>query len=449
GAAQSRDRDHREPAVGPAARSAVGGRGCQAAHADRSGDRSLSNLRGRAGLDARRHHAAPQLSVRRADERPRQADAPGGGDAPHRRRSRRRDDGRHAPVRGCGRARRPRPGRFAVAVQLCAARARAVSHAVRNAHQQGVRFSHWRRRILAASDLRIHRASPRARRARSGVSADFAHARHAARAAEHPGARQALRHHRRRIRATNGTAPRDLAAMMLALVVAALLQGGAPATAAPLPDVRPRMVKPVLAFPEPGLDDTAAYQGYETRLYRDAANNTVQIYLDRRSGRVVELLADALDESVGFTVRSGERPAPIGWSGTGAQVSDSAGTRTLTWSLAAQARRVTIGFFLLGTMRVERDFQYAKAQLKPFDAPPFVIAPESALVAHLAKLGGDEQRRQLALLGAWSVVIERRALDGKTRLRLELQGDARTSRASVTGHLVSIQARAGAPLRIA
>ena len=259
--------------------------------------------------------------------------------------------------------------------------------------------------------------------------------------------------------------------MMLALVFAALLQGGAPVAPAPSPNAKPRRVTPVLAFPEPGLDDTAAYQGYETRLYRDAANNTVQIYLDRPSGRVVELLADALDESVGFTVRSGDRPAHIGWSGASAQVSDSAGTRTLTWSLAAQARRVTIGFFLLGTMRVERDFQYAKAQLKPFDAPPFVIAPESALVAHLAKLGGDEQRRQLALLGAssvaelsarldavpiaretgatWSVVIERRALDGKTRLRLELQGDARTSRASVTGHLVSIQARAGAPLRIA
>ena len=259
--------------------------------------------------------------------------------------------------------------------------------------------------------------------------------------------------------------------MMLALVVAALLQGGAPAAPAASPNAKPRRVTPVLAFPEPGLDDTAAYQGYETRLYRDAANNTVQIYLDRRSGRVVELLADALDESVGFTVRSGDRPAPIGWSGASAQVSDSAGTRTLTWSFAARTRRVTIGFFLLGTMRVERDFQYAKAQLKPFDSPPFVIAPESALVAHIAKLGGDEQRRQLALLGAssvaelsarldavpvaretgatWSVVIERPALDGKTRLRLELQGDARTSRASATGHLVSIQARAGAPLRIA
>ena len=261
--------------------------------------------------------------------------------------------------------------------------------------------------------------------------------------------------------------------MMLALVVAALLEGGAPATAAPSPspDVRPRMVQPVLAFPEAGLDDTAANQGYETRLYRDAANNTVQIYLDRRSGRVVELLADAIDESVGFTIRSGNRPAPVDWSGSGAEVSDSSGVRTLTWSLAARARRVTLGFFLLGTMRVERDFQYAKAHLEPFDSPPFVIAPESALVAHIAKLGLAEQRRQLALLGAssvaelsarldpvpiareangaWSVVIEKPALDGKTHLRLELMGDARASEASVAGHVVSIRSRRGALLRIA
>jgi hypothetical protein len=38
-------------------------------------------------------------------------------------------------------------------------------------------------------------------------------------------------------------------------------------------------VRPVLSFPEPGLDDTAAYQGYQTRFYRDSKDNPVQIYL--------------------------------------------------------------------------------------------------------------------------------------------------------------------------
>lgn len=252
--------------------------------------------------------------------------------------------------------------------------------------------------------------------------------------------------------------------MILGLVIVAMLQ------AAALPNAQPRRVAPALEFPEAGLDDTAAYQGYETRLYRDAANNTVQVYLDRHSGRVVELLADALDESAGFTVRS-SRPAPIDWGARDAVVTDSAGARTLTWWLAARSRTITVGFVLLGTMRVERDFQYAHAHLRPFDAPPFVIAPESALVAHIAKLDGDEQRRQLAQLRAssvaelerrldpvpvarltdstWSVVIDRPALDGQTRMRLELQGDTRRSRATVNGHLVSIVARGNGPLRIA
>src|SRR5437879_8251835 len=67
--------------------------------------------------------------------------------------------------------------------------------------------------------------------------------------------------------------------------------------------VRADTVRPVLQFPEPGLDDPAAYEGYRTRFYRDARGNTVQIYIDQKSGRVVNLWADALNESLGFTVR--------------------------------------------------------------------------------------------------------------------------------------------------
>src|ERR1700686_3897877 len=75
-----------------------------------------------------------------------------------------------------------------------------------------------------------------------------------------------------------------------------------------------RTVQPVLAFPEPGLDDPAAYQGYQTRFFRDTKGNVVQVYLDARSGRVVNLLADAMDESVGFTVRDGAgKPVRLEW----------------------------------------------------------------------------------------------------------------------------------------
>src|SRR6267378_582414 len=76
---------------------------------------------------------------------------------------------------------------------------------------------------------------------------------------------------------------------------------------------------PYVAFPEPGLDDPARYEGYTTRVYRDAHGNAVQIYLDAKSGRVVHLWADALDESIGFTARdTAGAPAPLDWAGQGA-----------------------------------------------------------------------------------------------------------------------------------
>src|SRR5258708_40266555 len=64
-----------------------------------------------------------------------------------------------------------------------------------------------------------------------------------------------------------------------------------------------REAAPVLRFPESGLDDSAAYEGYQARLYRDSRGNTVEIYIDGKTGRIVNLRADALNESIGFTVR--------------------------------------------------------------------------------------------------------------------------------------------------
>src|SRR5216110_944938 len=46
-------------------------------------------------------------------------------------------------------------------------------------------------------------------------------------------------------------------------------------------------VPPYLAFPEPGLDDAAAYEGYDTRVYQDASHNAFQVYLKGNTGRVV------------------------------------------------------------------------------------------------------------------------------------------------------------------
>src|SRR6266545_2996304 len=75
----------------------------------------------------------------------------------------------------------------------------------------------------------------------------------------------------------------------------------------------PREAPPVLEFPTRGLDDSAAYDGYTARVYRDSRGNSVEIYHDAKTGRVVHLWADALNESIGFTTRravNSDRPAP-------------------------------------------------------------------------------------------------------------------------------------------
>jgi hypothetical protein len=119
----------------------------------------------------------------------------------------------------------------------------------------------------------------------------------------------------------------------------------------------------VLAFPEAGLDDTAAYQGYQTRLFRDAAGNTVQVYLDARQGRTVHVLADAENESAGFTARDAAgRPAALRWDGPTAGVSRRGRARVLEYRVSAPGPSVAVGQWVLGSMRVERDFQYERSQ---------------------------------------------------------------------------------------
>ncbi len=153
---------------------------------------------------------------------------------------------------------------------------------------------------------------------------------------------------------------------------------------------------PVLAFPEPDLDDTTAYQGYRTRFYRDSHGNTVQIYLEPRGGRVVHLWADAADESLAFTVREtaradGARAAPLSWAADSAEAADSGGLRTLEYRLAVESPRVRIGWFLLGSMRVERDFQYARAHLRP--------SPRSSAIRSSPRSSSGSRRRPARAAG--------------------------------------------------
>ncbi len=231
-----------------------------------------------------------------------------------------------------------------------------------------------------------------------------------------------------------------------------------------------RTVQPVLGFPEQGLDDPAAYQGYQTRFFRDAKGNVVQVYLDARSGRVVNLLADAVNESVGFTVRDGTgKPVRLEWGGTGAVVSQAGIRRTIEYQLVANAPQILIGWILLGSMRVERDLVYSGRNLKPFEWPTFRLPEQEELIANIERLDPGERQRHLGLLTA-SYPADLRArlepdllttgmrdrrgatafqqsLDWKTSLQLDLSVDPQEGSLQVVLPIVTITAVGNRPIR--
>ena len=231
----------------------------------------------------------------------------------------------------------------------------------------------------------------------------------------------------------------------------------------------------MLAFPEAGLDDSAAYDGYQTRLFRDAADNTVQVYLDGRDGRVVHVLADAENESVAFTARdTAGRPAQLMWASYGAIVSrsDTRGStatsprRSFTYDLLARESTIRVGLFVLNSMRVEREFQDHKLQLAPFGTRSHVAEFDS-LVAALTQLPAAAERQHLALLGARDVAtiqarlqpqitllapsvtgaqdaiarVVQPSIDGRDTLTLELHADQRYVSAALADGAFVFRAR--------
>jgi len=227
---------------------------------------------------------------------------------------------------------------------------------------------------------------------------------------------------------------------------------------------------PYLAFPESGLDDPAAYEGYATRVYQDASRNAFQVYLKGSTGRVVNLWADAANESVGFTVRdSSGKPAELAWGSPGAVVARSAHTRSVSYVVELPSP-VRVGLLLLGSMRVERDLQYAARDTLPLDATPFPQPELSELIDRIARLKPAEQARHLSLLGvkkidalrarlrpsvtmkvgdtAWVVRIEQPSFDGKNHLWLALEGDTRETAPALSGSTVTIRRPAGGPVRL-
>jgi hypothetical protein len=253
---------------------------------------------------------------------------------------------------------------------------------------------------------------------------------------------------------------------LTALGTTAALGVALPMQAVPQPQAVSRATPAVLSFPDPWLDDSTSYQGYQTRFFRDSKRNTVQVYLDRRSGRAVQLWADAANESLGFTVRDASgRPVALGWGSDSAIVSDSGGARAIEYRLTAAAPQLRVGWLLLGSMRVERDFQYARHHLQPFDGPPFRQRELVTLIESLTRLEPAERQRHLALVRARTVgdlrarlvptVTTQRSpermvvravqptLDDRNHLVLEIITDPREATATLDGRTISIRSRAG------
>jgi hypothetical protein len=247
--------------------------------------------------------------------------------------------------------------------------------------------------------------------------------------------------------------------LFAAALLLLLLQSPAPA----------QQVSPVLQFPEAGVDDPARFEGYQTRFFRDAAGNTLQIYLNQRDGRVVHVWGNAANESLGLSVRDAAgRPPALAWAGDSAVVDDRDGRRSVEYRLRLDAPGVEIGHFMLGTMRVERDFQHFEGHRQPWNAPPFERPELTALIGNLQRLDAAERRRHLDLLrartvgelrarmrpqlaqdrrgGQAGVRIEHHSFDGRNLLALELRTDPRQAELRLANGVVSARSRGNGPI---
>jgi hypothetical protein len=111
-----------------------------------------------------------------------------------------------------------------------------------------------------------------------------------------------------------------------------------------------------------------------------------------------------------------------------------------------RSRAVEIGQFLLGSMRIERDFGYAGRVHDPIDAPTFVVPEMAQFAAKMGRPYTDRLTPSVVLVNTatrWSVRASQPSLDAKNHLWLTLSGDARRSRATLAGRVVTIRPLGG------
>lgn len=224
-------------------------------------------------------------------------------------------------------------------------------------------------------------------------------------------------------------------------------------------------VAPVLNFPEAGMDDPARYKDYVTRFYRDSSKNAVEVYMNRTTGRTVNLWADSANESISFTTRSVDgAQALLQWCSDTADVTNQADRRFVEYYLCSASTSIEIGHILLGTMRKERDFQYFKKDQLPFDSEPFLEPELLGFITNVDKLPEDERAAELKMLQAQTtgelrhrmepvitqngnvISAEQPSFDGKNHLWLEL--DAADAVVKLNPRSITISSGAGKQIRV-
>jgi hypothetical protein len=229
-------------------------------------------------------------------------------------------------------------------------------------------------------------------------------------------------------------------------------------------------VSPVLEFPQPGLDDFSAYSGYKTRFYRDAEDNTVQISFYKDIGRVVNLWADAANESISFSIKDvSGKPVDVLWNSDNAFNSTNGKNRYLQYSLLTYSSNINIGLFLLGSMRIERDFRYNNRYNLPLNTDTVFVRTELLnLIGNIEKLPEQERSKQLEILNAKSVenlrnrlspqmnyysiksqkaaIINKEYFDGKNHLSLEIMVKDRSTSISILQNMIHVNNKSGNPV---
>ena len=268
---------------------------------------------------------------------------------------------------------------------------------------------------------------------------------------------QALRRGGRLDRTADGAAPRDPADELARAHARCCWSAGAWLQAG-------RRLLRCSPFPNPGWT-TGGVPGLSDPLLPRFQDNTVQIYLQPQGARAVLVWADAANESAGSpcATPAGGRPRSPG--AHGAEVSDSASFRgASSIGLAAEVPRVKLGWFVLGSMRVERDFVYARRHLAAVHRAALRGGGGVAAGRGGQPAAGGRAAAHLALLRArtwmssrpgsrrpspprqrpvWTMRLGARRSTGATTLVLELSGDPRTSAARVRDRTVSIETRPG------